>query len=89
MNKGCDNSKWEKLYNSVTHRLKELEKKNIELKTMNNILTEEKKQWEQQKVLQGQIISHQLLNSDNVVRQLQDEILNLKSELKELKELEE
>jgi len=85
----CDNSKWEKLYNSVTHRLKELEKKNIELKTMNNILTEEKKQWEQQKVLQGQIISHQLLNSDNVVRQLQDEILNLKSELKELKELEE
>ncbi len=85
----CDNSKWEKLYNSVTHRLKELEKKNIELKTMNDILTEEKKQWEQQKVLQGQIISHQLLNSDNVVRQLQDEILNLKSELKELKELEE
>ena len=44
------------------------------------ILEAEKKQWEEQKVLQAQIIQQQLGNSDNVVRQLQDEIRRIKKQ---------
>ncbi len=44
------------------------------------ILEAEKKQWEEQKVLQSQIIQQQLGNSDNVVRQLQDEIRRIKKQ---------
>ena len=42
------------------------------------LLVAEKKQWEQEKIIQTQIISQQIGNSDSVVQQLQNEIIDLK-----------
>ena len=44
------------------------------------ILSAEKNQWVQQKIMQDQIIQQQLGNSDSVVRQLQDEIRSIKKQ---------
>ena len=73
---------WKKRYDSARSAVMEME---LKLKTMENmlsVLTLEKVQWEQQKVLQEQVISKQLGNSDGVVQQLQDEIRHLKRAFK-------
>jgi len=73
-----------RLHDSVNLRIIELERENKALIQSNEILVAEKKQWEQQKALQEQVIAQQLGNSDGVVRLLQDEILGLKAKIKGL-----
>jgi CRISPR/Cas system-associated protein endoribonuclease Cas2 len=67
-----------KRYNSCQKGLETLSEKIRNLETINAILTAEKNQWNEQKILQDQVIQHQLGNSDEVVKQLQDEIRKIK-----------
>ena len=73
-----------RLHDSVNLRVIQLESENKALMQANEILVAEKKQWEQQKALQEQVIAQQLGNSDGVVRLLQDEILGLRAKIKGL-----
>ena len=73
-----------RLHDSVNLRVMQLESENKTLMQANDILVAEKKQWEQQKALQEQVIAQQLGNSDGVVRLLQDEILGLRAKIKGL-----
>jgi len=73
-----------RVHDSVNLRIVELENENKSLMQSNEILVAEKKQWEQQKALQDQVIAQQLGNSDGVVRLLQDEIQKLRARIKGL-----
>jgi len=73
-----------RVHDSVNLRIVELENENKSLVQSNEILVAEKKQWEQQKALQDQVIAQQLGNSDGVVRLLQDEIQKLRARIKGL-----
>lgn len=73
-----------RLHDATNLRVTQLESENKSLVQINKILVAEKKQWEQQKVLQEQVIAQQLGNSDGVVRLLQDEIQELRDRIKGL-----
>lgn len=72
---------YKSLYNSLASAVEGMSNENKRLAEMNDILVAEKKQWEGQKVIQEQVISQQLGNSDGVVGKLQDEIRSIKSQL--------
>ena len=55
------------------------------LTQQNQILVAEKNQWQQQKVMQEQIIQNHLSNSDGSVKALEGEIVDLRAEIKVLK----
>ncbi len=55
------------------------QKENDMLKSMNNILSSEKKQWVEQKEQQDRIMQQQLQINDSIVRNLQDEIISIKN----------
>lgn len=71
-----------RLHDSTNEAMRKLEVENAELKKKLIILETEKVQWLQQKVIQDQIIARKLNDSDNVVRDLQDEICALREKLK-------
>ena len=73
-----------RVHDSANLRIIQLESENKALIQSNEILVAEKKQWEQQKALQEQVIAQQLGNSDGVVRLLQDEIQELRDRIKGL-----
>ena len=73
-----------RVHDSANLRIIQLESENKALIQSNEILVAEKKQWEQQKALQEQVIAQQLGNSDGVVRLLQDEIQGLRDKIKGL-----
>jgi hypothetical protein len=60
-----------------------LEKRISDAQQIIFIMEQEKKQWQQQKVLQDQIIKQQLVAADADKSRLQDEILELRAKLKE------
>lgn len=74
-----------KRYTAAQETLRTLQRRLEEVIKKNEILKAESKQWENQKVLQNEVIQHQLGNSDSKVRELQDEIIELKKEIKQLK----
>ena len=74
---------WKKRYNSLKEAVSILDKRLKETSRQNSILQAEKKQWAQQQVVQENVITQQLGNSDKVVRQLQDEIMMLRKKLKD------
>ncbi len=69
---------WEKKYKAAQQGMEELANKLNETVSLNETLVAEKKQWEQEKVVQQQIIAQQLGNNDSVVQQLQNEIREIK-----------
>jgi hypothetical protein len=71
-----------RVHHAVNERVNMLETENNRLQQLNSILTAEKIQWEQQKVLQDEIIKQHLGNSDGATRALQDEIIELRERLK-------
>jgi len=71
-----------RVHNSVNTRVLFLEGKCRDLEQLNAILNAEKKQWVQSSGLQAQVIHQQLESSDRKVRELQDEIIKLRTELK-------
>lgn len=56
-----------------------LQKENDLLKGINTTLVLEKKQWLEQKEFQDKMIQQQLQLNDKIVRDLQDEIINIKN----------
>jgi hypothetical protein len=60
-----------------------LEKRISDAQQIIFIMEQEKKQWQQQKVLQDRIIKQQLVAADADKSRLQDEILELRAKLKE------
>jgi len=75
-------------YESAQAGLEEMDQKLQQVQQMNNMLNAGGKQWEQQKIMQEQIIQHQIGNSDGAVKKLEDEIIELRAELKLLKNKE-
>ena len=78
-----DFNKLLKRYNASQKLLEQTIEKLNKQRQQIEILEAEKRQWVEQKILQNHIIQQQLGNSDNVVRQIQNEILNLKEKIKE------
>ena len=62
--------------------IKSLEQKVSRLQQLVTLMEHEKKNWEQQKIAQEHIIKQQLSNSDAEKRILQEEIISLKTRLK-------
>ena len=65
-------------YMATQQTLANLEKLLEEANKKVEILQAEKRQWDEQKVLQNQIIHQQLQNNDLIIRKLQDELIALK-----------
>lgn len=82
---GQGNADWKKRYDSLLLTQVADQEKLRQALTAIQILEAEKKQWEQSKVLQGQIIHQQLGSSDGTVKKLEEEIITLKAEIKRLK----
>jgi len=82
------NVDWKKRYESLlitqTNDQNALRQANMAVQ----LLEAEKKQWEQSKVLQEKIIAQQLGNSDGTIKRLEEEIIALKEEIKQLKTAE-
>lgn len=74
-----------RVHDSVNEKVLILQSENENLVRINKVLQAEKVQWDGQKALQEQIIAHQLGSGDDTVRKLQDEIIELKGKIKELK----
>ena len=72
----------QKRIDSLNEGIKAMEAKISNDEQIINILNAEKVQWNQSKMVQEQIITQQLGNSDNVVNQLQEEIIKLKREMR-------
>ena len=68
-----------KRYNAAQISLADLSQQLVEAQKRIMVLEAEKKQWEIEKINQQSIIHQQLGNSDNIVRQLQEEIMRIKS----------
>lgn len=75
-------SSLEKRYFSAQESLDHAVGKINELEYQKTILEAEKRQWVEQKIMQEEIVKHQIGNSDNTVSQLQSEILNIKKTVK-------
>lgn len=69
---------YKKLYESASDALAKKDADLEHAKQLNNVLNAEKKQWEQQKVMQDMIIKQQLEAADNTARGLQEELRILK-----------
>jgi len=69
---------WKKRYDSLREFINRLEAENKYLIEQNEIMTEQKKQWEIEKIKQQMIIKQQLGNSDKIIHKLQDEIQYIK-----------
>jgi len=74
-----------KALDTQANTIKNLENKLKDAKQMGVLFEVEKKSWQQAKVLQDKIIQQQLLSSDDKVRELQDELMKLKSVITDLK----
>lgn len=62
--------------------IKSLEKRLFDAQQIISIFEQEKKAWDQQKVLQEQIIKQQLEASDSEKRRLEQEVIDLRNRLK-------
>jgi len=65
--------------------LEELDGKLRAAETMSQMLMKGGAQWEQQKIMQEQIVQHQIGNSDSTVKKLEAEVIELREEIKVLK----
>ena len=65
--------------------IKALEKKVADAQQLFAIHEAEKEQWTQQKVMRDRIIQQQLQAADNEKRRLEDEIIQLREQVKALK----
>jgi len=82
---GQGNGDWKKRYDSLLLTQAADQEKLRQANVTIQLLEAEKKQWEQSKVLQNQIIHQQLGNSDGTLKKLEEEIIELKAEIKRLK----
>ena len=73
---------WKSRYETLAKATRSLQKENDEFRRHAEIQKLEKKQWLEDKVSNLKIIEMRLSNSDNVIRQLQDEIIRLKKVLR-------
>lgn len=75
----------QKLYSSAEQAINSLQKEVVSLRSMVAILEAEKKQWEQSKVLQQQIIHQALTNVNTTNNSYLEENNRLKEEIKALR----
>jgi hypothetical protein len=75
---------YEELYESLKIANEQLQKRNELLEHQNNILVMEKKQWEQEKVVQQQVIQQTLNTANANNNQILEENRRLKDELQRL-----
>ena len=75
-----------KLHDSTNLSCKRLETENAELRNINAILDAEKRQWEQQKILQTQIIQQEVERMDKINKDYIKEIEELRAKIKLLEE---
>lgn len=74
-----------KVHDSANIAIRMLEEKVKKLEAENMLLQMQKRQWEEDKNLQKNIISSHLTNNDSTVKKLENEIIMLRKKLKETK----
>lgn len=74
-----------RVHDSTNIAVESLERGNAELKRINEILTLEKSQWIQEKIMQEMIIQRALSDSNALSNKYLEEIQELKAEIRSLK----
>lgn len=74
------------IHNSTNEAVMALERENLRLRNLNELLSSERKQWEQDKIFQQQIIQQALTSSNFTNNSYLEENQRLKEEIKLLKE---
>lgn len=74
-----------KLYTSAEQAMQAFQKENAALQAAVNILEAEKRQWEQAKLMQQQIIQQALASANNISNGYLEEVQRLRAEIQALK----